>query len=44
MLFWLTVIHCMSKLFTVIDFHDDVFACNYHLGIVFNSCSIGAFK
>ena len=44
MLFWLTKIHSISKLFTVIDFHDDVFACNYHLGIVFHSGLIGVFK
>ena len=42
--FLFTVIDSMSKLFTVINFHDDVFASNYHLGIVFHSGSIGAFK
>ena len=30
--------------FTAINFHDDVFRCNYHLGIVVQSGTIGAFK
>ena len=43
-LLWFTVIHSMSYCFTVIIFHDDVFSCNNHLGIVVHSGSIGAFK
>ena len=43
-LLWFTVIHSMSLFFTAINFHDDVFSCNYHLGIVVHSGTIGAFK
>ena len=41
-LLWFTVIHSMSWFCTVISFHDDVFSCNYHIGIVVYSGSIGA--
>ena len=43
-LLWFTVIHSLSYFFTVINFHDDVFSCNYHLGIVVHFRSIEAFK
>ena len=41
---WFTVIYFVSKLITAINFHDGVFIWNYHVGIVVNSGSIGAFK
>ena len=43
-LLWFTVIHSMSQFFTAIYFHDYAFICNYHLGIVVHSETIGAFK
>ena len=34
------LVYCVS-FFTAINFHDDVSVCNYHLGIVVHSGSIG---
>ena len=41
---WFTVIHSISQFFTAINFYEYVFSCNYHLGIVVHSETIGAFK
>ena len=43
-LFWFTVIHSMSQLFTTFNFHDVFFLWNYCLGIVVHSGPIRAFK
>ena len=43
-LLWFTVVHSMSYFFTAINFYDDVFSCNYHLGIEVHFGYFGAFK
>ena len=43
---YITFVYCdpfYKLVFTAISFHDDVFSCIYHLGIVVHSGTIGTF-